>query len=583
MYTEDELDTLSIYVTNYKEIHKPSHTELPKDFSYFKNHKKLEKMKYILEEMKIHLQKYEIVHNKDIYNKDSCNKDIYNKDNCNKDIYNKDNCNKDICNIFVDCETLEEIDTLYYQKNIYYKKEKKEISSKRNTIYLEDIPIIQEIRLCMKNTISISYEYLDSLTKKIVEYDNIDKLVQYKNTQETEKYIENNRVLDEKIIMLENMYKIAYKEYYTKRHILYNKKYKKYKKYEDIFLYNSYNRYNDIIKYKKYKEILAKQEEFEKYKKVEKEQIYYRKEQDQLEKECNILKQQIAKIEDYNKKMLQDKENICIKIEKIQLYQTYSENQQKIHKIQKDIKKQEIRISYIADKELYEKKEEYEKIYSKNKELQKTIQDFTNNLIQYKKELVDIEKKYNNTKTFLIEISFSIKNILEKQEDKRKIVDHITKLQNNRKDIQYDIELYTKYLLLVHKNGIPKKCIHTKISYIQEYMNICLQDVVDFSISIEVENNNIQFVFHKNSMCLDFEQLSGYERFIVHISCKIALQKYSFTSKSTLFIIDEGLDVIDKNNIPKLQNILQTMKKSYNHILLLSHYTTICSIVDNVY
>ena len=72
-------------------------------------------------------------------------------------------------------------------------------------------------------------------------------------------------------------------------------------------------------------------------------------------------------------------------------------------------------------------------------------------------------------------------------------------------------------------------------------------------------------------MELDVNQLSGYETFILNIALKSALNKYSFISKSTLFIIDEGLDVVDENNFSKLNILCEILRRNYKHILIISH------------
>jgi DNA repair exonuclease SbcCD ATPase subunit len=82
-------------------------------------------------------------------------------------------------------------------------------------------------------------------------------------------------------------------------------------------------------------------------------------------------------------------------------------------------------------------------------------------------------------------------------------------------------------------------------------------------------------------MTLDVNQLSGYETFILNIGLKSALNKYSFLSKSTLFIIDEGLDVVDKENVKKLKILTSYLLNNYKHILLISHMDHIKYLEDS--
>ena len=63
---------------------------------------------------------------------------------------------------------------------------------------------------------------------------------------------------------------------------------------------------------------------------------------------------------------------------------------------------------------------------------------------------------------------------------------------------------------------------------------------------------------------------SGYEKFILNIMIKHTLNRYCYTNKSNLFCIDEGLDCIDDNNIKKFNMVLERLRKTYNHIILIS-------------
>ena len=111
-----------------------------------------------------------------------------------------------------------------------------------------------------------------------------------------------------------------------------------------------------------------------------------------------------------------------------------------------------------------------------------------------------------------------------------------------------------------------------KTTHIQDHINIFLKKLTSFTIKIDVSSKNgIDFTANKKNLILDVNQLSGYETFILNIALKSALNKYSFISKSTLFILDEGLDVVDKDNFKKLDILMKLLMKHYKHILLISH------------
>ena len=155
-------------------------------------------------------------------------------------------------------------------------------------------------------------------------------------------------------------------------------------------------------------------------------------------------------------------------------------------------------------------------------------------------------------------------------------------INNQIFELKKDISFYEDYINLVNKNNIPVKLINKKNSYIQNHINTFLERLTKFTISIDTDTKNgICFSAHKNGLILDVNQLSGYETFILNIALKSALNKYSFISKSTLFILDEGLDVVDKDNFKKLNLLMELLMKHYKHILLISHMPKVKDLQHN--
>lgn len=78
------------------------------------------------------------------------------------------------------------------------------------------------------------------------------------------------------------------------------------------------------------------------------------------------------------------------------------------------------------------------------------------------------------------------------------------------------------------------------------------------------------------------ERLSGYEYLILTIAIKRALNKYSQNSKSGIFVIDEAIDQIDKENFEnKLSKLLEMLTVEYSKILIISQ-RDISKITDRV-
>ena len=128
---------------------------------------------------------------------------------------------------------------------------------------------------------------------------------------------------------------------------------------------------------------------------------------------------------------------------------------------------------------------------------------------------------------------------------------------------------------------MPNELLKKKIEYIKKDINIHLEDLVNFKIDIYIESDKIEIDILKNDCTLKPYMCSGYEKFILNIMIKHTLNRYCYTNKSNLFCIDEGLDCIDDNNIKKFNMVLERLRKTYNHIILISQIDRINEYIDH--
>lgn len=65
------------------------------------------------------------------------------------------------------------------------------------------------------------------------------------------------------------------------------------------------------------------------------------------------------------------------------------------------------------------------------------------------------------------------------------------------------------------------------------------------------------------------------------IAIRVALTNISNLPKSDLFIIDEGFGALDEGNVESCGRLLQSLKKFFRTILIISHVDAIKDIVDD--
>jgi DNA repair exonuclease SbcCD ATPase subunit len=70
------------------------------------------------------------------------------------------------------------------------------------------------------------------------------------------------------------------------------------------------------------------------------------------------------------------------------------------------------------------------------------------------------------------------------------------------------------------------------------------------------------------------------ESFIISLTFKIALSKYFNIPFCGLLVIDEGVSVLDKDNVERFDIIADFIKQYYNNIILISHIPTFNDYID---
>ena len=471
----------------------------------------------------------------------------------------------------------EKIKQLHTVKNI----DIKEIDIKQNNLlnvenlqrYIDmlDSNITEENKLEIKNFLFNIKENIENFTF-LSENNKLNKLLKNKKLLDENSEIEkNNFNIKEKIKELEYNY---YNECYSYNYYLISSLQEEREKYinnQYTYQYHLKNKYSSIEKRIKYEKI-------KKYKEQ-------KNQNDKLIKECSDNEKKVENIKDIIKNSYQTINNLKNKLEStrkkiksIEIYKYNNEINNKLNIIKKCMEDQTIRNEYNHFIVILNKEDTYNTIKKNNEKMRKNITIYSDMLCNINNEISDLTNLLCNIQSNIYSIIKEQSICNDKLKELKNIKDKENNLNNQLNELKKDIVLYSEYIHLI--NTVPKKLILKKISYLQEHINLFLRKLTNFTIEITIKNG-IEFIAHKNNMTLDVNQLSGYETFILNIGLKSALNKYSFLSKSTLFIIDEGLDVVDKENVKKLKILTNYLLNNYKHILLISHMDHIKYLEDS--
>jgi exonuclease SbcC len=75
---------------------------------------------------------------------------------------------------------------------------------------------------------------------------------------------------------------------------------------------------------------------------------------------------------------------------------------------------------------------------------------------------------------------------------------------------------------------------------------------------------------------------SGMEKFVSCIAIRVALTTVSSLPKTDIFIIDEGFGSLDDVGIEACGRLLQSLKRYFRNVIVISHVDGIKDVADNI-
>lgn len=159
----------------------------------------------------------------------------------------------------------------------------------------------------------------------------------------------------------------------------------------------------------------------------------------------------------------------------------------------------------------------------------------------------------------------------------------------NKEKAEYDELLeewrvYELFMQATSKNGIPLEIIRSRLPEINLEIESILQGVTGFTVELESDegSNDMNIYINYGDSKRIIECCSGMEKMMAAMAIRVALTNVSELSKSDIFIIDEGFGSLDSGNIEACSRFLESLKKWFHCILIISHVDAVKDSVDNV-
>lgn len=144
-------------------------------------------------------------------------------------------------------------------------------------------------------------------------------------------------------------------------------------------------------------------------------------------------------------------------------------------------------------------------------------------------------------------------------------------------------KIYNIFSTAMSKKGIPVTLIKDMLPVINEEIKQILTSVVPFTVELDIEDgsNSMDVYINYGDSKRIIECGSGMEKMISSIAIRVALINISSLPKSDIFIIDEGFGALDDTNLEACSRLLQSLKKWFKTILIISHVDAVKDIVDD--
>lgn len=159
----------------------------------------------------------------------------------------------------------------------------------------------------------------------------------------------------------------------------------------------------------------------------------------------------------------------------------------------------------------------------------------------------------------------------------------ISKIKEELETLLEKYEIYKIYKNIMCDKNLPKMVLVSTIKKIEIDANIMIYKLIGLYIlfNTEKDDGKWEITIKKNNMILGIEHVSGFERLVINIGLKIALDKYQHNSSINFFAIDECLDCVSDDNYHKVDDIFKLLKDNYHNVLIISHNENLKNKVDS--
>lgn len=196
------------------------------------------------------------------------------------------------------------------------------------------------------------------------------------------------------------------------------------------------------------------------------------------------------------------------------------------------------------------------------------------------KRIQAIKLELSNVETLLKAKNKTLMDLNSKVVTFKSQIDTINKKVEEAKKTEAEYKVYETYTQAVCRDGIPFNVITMTVPEIEREVNSILSQISEFSAKFETDGKNIvPYIVYDDKKWL-MSLTSGMEKFTLSLAIRVALINISNLPRPNFLIIDEGMGVLDAENLACMQTLFNFLKTNFDFILVISHLEALRDMVD---
>ena len=198
-------------------------------------------------------------------------------------------------------------------------------------------------------------------------------------------------------------------------------------------------------------------------------------------------------------------------------------------------------------------------------------------------QVAELNKQIRSTEKLIKAHEISLTNIIQQLANHKANFKLYTKQKNAYDKANGQLKTYDMIAQAVSRRGIPVQIIHSLLPKINAEIAKILNGVVGFVVELEadLDSNAMDIYINYGDSRRIIELGSGMEKMMASLAIRVALINCSTLPKTNMLMIDEGFGALDETNLEACGKLLQSLKKWFKNILIISHIDAIKDIVDN--